>query len=412
MADYRISVDVGIDGQGKLDALEKQIKNIQNTKSINIKLNIDGAEALASISKTLNSISKSTKSATVKVPVDFDIKKNTLNAQINQALTQVKKLGSNADIDIKMSDGSVRTITQMAYSLEAMQREFNAIADTKGPEEAAAATGRPPPARSDDIHHPSDTSRCASWCARFAVCSCHKYPSIPSSHPFTDAAGSSPAVSAEGTSPCRNSFYLYYISVRRACFPKDSVLSPRHSPEPGSGTGSPRRKLLFQDCQTGRTPGSAPDFRSRRSGSRPSRNSYCCPGSSPFPPLPQTASPSQTAPRQSAIHRAGESPPGTASRLTDLRKAAPTPACRCNNRPQSGKTAGPAPDRSQPSSLSDAYASGTGHTAGEHPAPPSALSPHIPQSSFSRRRCSRSGKSWTPDNPSASRRRPPADKSA
>lgn len=138
MADYRISVDVDIDGQSKLDALEKQIKNIQNTKSINIKLNIDGAEALASISKTLNSISKSTKSATVKVPVDFDIKRNTLNSQINKALTQVKKLGSNADIDIKMSDGSVRTITQMAYSLEAMQREFNAIADAKGPEEAAA----------------------------------------------------------------------------------------------------------------------------------------------------------------------------------------------------------------------------------------------------------------------------------
>lgn len=108
MADYRISVDVGIDGQGKLDALEQQIKNIQNS-DVKIKASIDFDES---------ALKNKMKSATSKLHLTADIQytEKDLKKYASQVQKQITAIQS------KLSSKGVHT-----NELKAMENELDRI---------------------------------------------------------------------------------------------------------------------------------------------------------------------------------------------------------------------------------------------------------------------------------------------
>lgn len=108
MADYRISVDVGIDGQGKLDALEQQIKNIQNS-DVKIKASIDFDES---------ALKNKMKSATSKLHLTADIQytEKDLKKYASQVQKQITAIQS------KLSSKGVHT-----NELKAMESELDRI---------------------------------------------------------------------------------------------------------------------------------------------------------------------------------------------------------------------------------------------------------------------------------------------
>ena len=109
MADYRISVDVGIDGQGKLDALEQQIKNMKNS-DVKIKANIDFDES---------ALKSKMKSATSKLHLTADIQytEKDLKKYASQVQRQITAIQS------KLSSNGVHT-----NELKAMESELDRIA--------------------------------------------------------------------------------------------------------------------------------------------------------------------------------------------------------------------------------------------------------------------------------------------
>lgn len=145
MADYRITVDTSINTK-KLDAFERRIKALQDIKPVQIKIDIVGLESLNTVTKQLSSVTKSVQNAvktkTAKIPIDFDVRANNLNSQVNRALTQVRKLGDNADIEIKLSNGSSTTLRQMSHELEALQRNFNSALDNGDIDSAVSSMQR------------------------------------------------------------------------------------------------------------------------------------------------------------------------------------------------------------------------------------------------------------------------------
>ena len=173
-------------------------------------------------------------------------------------------------------------------------------------------------------------------------------------------------------------------------------LSPQ-IPAPDSYFGPPRRKRPCPDCQTGRLPWSDPHARSQ-SGSghrfRPCSRPRSCPHSQRDEPL-----------RASAPHtiRPGRriGPQQTDTRSASGFQTSPSQPSPYNNHPPPGRRPGDGKVRRQPASPADACALNSARRCGAKNGSPAFPLTHIPQSSFCRRRNSRSGKMRTADSPPA-----------